>query len=178
MDYVSPSRPFTRTSIRILRELKNNLKHEADNREMSLNSLINSILERHILFDRILEHVNAMPLNGPLFTGMLESVPVERMEELGRNLGPKLIKETFAFLGLNYDLENLIKSYFEPLSLYSGWYRFNVSGSDRDRRLLFEHQHGFKWSIFLKQYISGIIKATMGTEPRVMVEEGLIIVYC
>jgi hypothetical protein len=99
------------------------------------------------------------------------------MERIGKELGPKLIKETFAFLGLSYDLESLIKNYFRPLSLFSGWYNFNISGSGRDRRLLFEHRHGPKWSAFLSQYVGGIIKAINGLEPRITVEDGLVVVY-
>ncbi len=178
MENLNPNGKFVRTSIRILGKLKTNLKQEASGREMSLNALINSVLERHVLFDRILNHVNAIPLNGPLFTGMLDGVPVDQLEKMGKDLGPKLIKETFVFLGLSYDLENLIESYFRPLSAYSGWYRFfNVSGSGRGRKLLFEHPHGLKWSIFLKHYLAGIIKAATGTEVRITIEEALVIIY-
>jgi hypothetical protein len=134
--------------------------------------------KKHVSFDRILDHVGAIPLNGPLFSKMLNEVPLEEMEKLGKELGPELIKRTFAFLGLSFDLENLIKSYFGPLSSYSRWYRFNISGSGRNRRLLFEHSHGPKWSAFLGQYIGGIIKSATGIEPRTLVEDSLVVILC
>jgi hypothetical protein len=109
---------------------------------------------------------------------MLDSIQTEEMERLGRELGPRVVKQTFAFLGLNFDLEGLIEHYFQPVSSFSRWYTFNVVGSGANRKLMFEHQYGRKWSAFLKQYIGGIIKSATGTEPRITIDDGLVTGYC
>lgn len=140
------------------------------------NALTVNILEKYISFDRIAEHVGVIPLNSVLFSKMLEDITPEEMEEIGRELGPRLIKGTFAFLDLDYDLDSLIENYFEPLGAFSRWYSFNIAGTYPNRRLLFEHAHGPKWSAFLKNYITSIIKSSTGTEPRVLVSDGLITV--
>jgi hypothetical protein len=159
-------------------QLRTELRSEAKERGVSLNSLINQILEKHVAFDRIVEQMGGIPLSRLLFTGMLDGVSLEEMERLGKELGPKLVKQAFAFLGLSYDLDNLIKRYFAPLSSFSGWYSFNVSGSGRDRKLLFAHRYGIKWSTFLAQYIGGIIKVAISREPRTDIEDNLVTVYC
>jgi hypothetical protein len=80
-------------------------------------------------------------------------------------------------LSLEFDMDGLIEHYFRPLSMYSRWYNFNMAESGSNRRLLFEHSYGPKWSAFLKSYLSGVIKSATGSEPRIMVEEGLITVF-
>jgi hypothetical protein len=165
-------------SFRILVEVMAGLKRVAEQRAISVNSLIGQILVKFLFFDRIAEHVEAVPLNKLLFTGMLDLIEIGEMERLGRELGPKLIKKTFAFLSLEFDIDGLIRNYFLPVATYSRWYSFSVAGSGANRRLLFEHEYGPKWSAFLKQYIAGIIKSATGSESRITVDEGLITVFC
>jgi len=109
---------------------------------------------------------------------MLGSIQIEEMERIGKELGPKVVKQAFSFLGLSFDLEGLIEHYFQPVSSYSRWYSFNVVGSGTNRKLMFEHQYGWKWSTFLKQYIGGIIKSATGTEPKIVIDEGLVTAFC
>ena len=56
---------------------------------------------------------------------------------------------------------------------YSGWYRFNVIGSNPDK-LLLEHEYGPNWSVFLKQYNAALIKSVAGVEPDVKADDSLI----
>jgi hypothetical protein len=143
-------RQFIHFSIRIPINVKDELESEAELQKTNLNSLINQILAKHVSFDRIANHMKVMPLNQYLFSGMLDNVPLEAIEAIGKELGPRNVKRTFAVLGFNYDLDHLIQSYFQPVSSYSGWYTFNIVGKGSDRKLVFEHSHGPKWSAFLK----------------------------
>jgi hypothetical protein len=165
-------------SIRMRRHLKDQLTADARRHKTNLNALINTTLEKHVSFDSISEHVRAIPVNQNLFAAMLESVSEERMEGIGIELGPRLIRNTFLFLNIKYDLDNLIEHYFEPLGSFSGWYNFSSTEGGPNRKLIFEHTHGPKWSAFLKRYIAGIIKAATGVEPRITLEDGLLVAYC
>jgi hypothetical protein len=178
MENPSSNQKFVHVSLRMSRETKAKLKAEAEQRGISFNNLTNQIIQRHVAFDRIVEKVGGIPLSRALFESMLNQVSIEGMEAIGKELGPKLIRQAFKILGFSYDLESLIKTYFEPLSTYSGWYSFSVSRTGQERRLLFEHNHGQKWSAFLGQYVGGIITAAIGREPQVAIEDGLVTVTC
>ena len=165
-------------SLRIPLSVKDSLEKEARRQHMNLNSLASKILTKYTSFDRIAEIVGAVPLNGPLFSTLLEDTPVEHLEQLGKELGSELIKQTFAFLDLTYDVDSLVEHYFEPMSSFSSWYMFTIAGSGQNRRLMFKHSRGTNWSAFLRSYISSIIKAATGVEPRTSVEKDLVTVYC
>ena len=165
------SKSFVHVSVRLPSELRDQLRIEAKRSHNNFNSLINDVLEKHVSFDRITEHVRAVPVNLYLFSEMLRNVPVEQMEAVGKELGPRLIRQTFTFLGIEYDLESLIQYYFEPVGAYSRWYSFNMAGRPPNRKLMFEHQYGRKWSAFLRYYVGGIIKSATGNEPRITVDD-------
>jgi hypothetical protein len=169
---------FVHISLRIPKSTKDNLERQASRQHTNFNSLASKILLKGASYDTIAEHVNAVTINGLLFTGMLEDAQTEHLEQLGKVLGPKLIKQTFAFLGLEFDLDGLIRYYFDPVSSFSRWYSFSVIGSGSNRKLMFQHQHRSKWSAFLRAYISAIVKAATGIEPRITSDEGLVIAYC
>jgi hypothetical protein len=178
MDDLREHQEFIHVSLRLPKTLKISLEKQAKRQHTSFNSLASGILVKGASYDTIAEKLSAVTINGLLFAGMLEDASTEHLEQLGKNLGPKLIKQTFAFLDLQHDIEGLIRFYFEPVSSFSGWYSFTVAGSGTNRRLMFQHPHGTKWSVFLKAYISSIIKASSGTEPRVVADESLVTVYC
>jgi hypothetical protein len=178
MDNLTNHVKFIHVSIRIPVSVKARIDKDAEHQHTTFNSLTSRILEKYTTFDTIAEHVNAIPVNALLFAGILEDAYVEHLERLGKELGPKLIKPTLVFLGLQYDIEGLIRNYFEPMSSCSRWYSFAVIGSGPNRKLMFERPHGPKWSAFLKAYISGIIKAATGIEPRVTADDSLVTVYC
>lgn len=174
---LSQRRKTAHISFRVESELKAELEKEAKQRNMNLNSLINYILSRHVSFDRIVETLEAIPLSRPLFTALLENTDIAEMERIGREFGPKVVRRTFTFLNLNYDLDGLIEHYFQPLSTYSRWYSFNTTGQGANRKLMFQHSYGPKWTAFLRQYLGGIIKSATGIEPRIVVEEELVTIH-
>jgi len=140
--------------------------------------LATRILMKYMRFDRLTEHLDALPVNGRLFAGLLEDSSIERLERMGSVLGSELIKETFVFLGTEYDVDGLITHYFEPISAFSNWYTFSVVGGATSRRLMFKHPHGPKWSAFLKAYITSIIKAASGVEPRGTADDHIVVINC
>ncbi len=168
---------FDHISLRVDHEIKTQIEKDAKKRKINLNSLINLILTKYVSFDSLIEQSEAVPLNKSLFMSILESIETEEMERIGKELGPVAVRQTFAFQGLNFDLEGLIEHYFQPVSSFTKCYTFNVVGTGASRRLMFQHQYGRKWSAFLKQYIGGMIKSATHTEPRIAIEDGLVIVY-
>jgi hypothetical protein len=165
-------------SVRIPAPLRNRLKKEAKLRHVTLNSLIISILAKYDSFDKILEGTKAIPLSGAFFEELLEITSIEQMENIAKKLGAKVVRQSFAFQGIDFNLDNLIKFYFEPLSEHSGWYQFNTRFEGASRKLVFTHTHGPKWTAFLKQYYAAIIYSATGSEPEVTLEDEVLTFTC
>ncbi len=165
---------FIHVSLRVPAGLRNQLNDEAKHRNITLNSLINAVLSKYLAFDKIVESTKAIPLSGAFFRELLEITSTEQMENIGEKLGPMVVRQSFAFLDIDFNLDNLIKYYFEPLSVHSGWYMFNNSFEGASRKLMFRHSHGPNWSAFLKRYIANIILSATGSEPEIAIEDGML----
>jgi len=174
----SDSSIFIHVSVRIQVELKNQLNREAKRRHVTLNSLITSILAKYESFDKILEGTKAIPLSGALFEELLEVISTEEIETIAKKLGARVVRQSFASQGIEFNLANLIEFYFEPLSEYSGWYEFNWRFAGASRKLIFTHSHGPKWTAYLKVYYAAIIRSATGVEPNVTVEDGVLTFTC
>lgn len=169
---------FVHISLRISAKLRSRLKRESKRRHLTLNSYINDILARHDLFDKILETMKAIPLSEEFFRSWLQKTSLEDLEEMAKGIGPKVARRSFASRGIEFNLDNLIEFYFEPLSDYSGWYQFEWDFVGASRRLIFTHPHGPKWTAFLSRYYAAIIRSATGAEPDMTVEEGVITFTC
>lgn len=174
---MSESKKYVHVSFRIPVELKSELEKEAKRHIINLNALTIQVLSKYVTFDRIEENLEAISLSKSLFVGMLDKVETSEMEFLGRELGSKLAKQAFAFLNLDFGIEGLIEGYFRPLSLYSNWYNLNVVGVGANRKLLFKHQLGPKWSVFLKAYLAATLESATGKKPTITVTDGLVSVF-
>jgi len=169
---------FVHVSIRVSAKLRNRLNREAKHRHITLNSLINSILEKYDSFDKILQGAKAIPLSEAFFAEILEITPTEEIENIAKKLGAQVVRQSFASQGIEFNLDNLIEFYFEPLSEYSGWYQFNWSSAGTSRKLIFTHSHGPKWTAFLRRYYGGVIRSATGDEPDVTVEGSVLTFTC
>jgi len=169
---------FIHISLRLPERLRNRLKEEADHRKITLNSLINTIISMYVSYNRILEVSEAIPFSGALFQEWLEVTSSDHMEGMAKKLGPSVVRQIFAFQGIDFNLDNLIKYYFEPLSANSGWYLFNTYFEGMSRKVVFRHSHGPKWTAFLKRYIGSIIQSATGTEPEVTIEDETLTFTC
>lgn len=165
---------FVHTSFRIPLRVRIELEDEAKRLGTNLNALGNNVLARHATFDQLTEHVEAVTLARAIFTSMLEKISEEDMADAGRELGSRIAKQTLAFYNIQPSLENLTDSFFRPLGSFSRWYSFNTSGSGQSLKMVFEHAYGPKWTAFLKEYLSGVIKSTTGVEPRIKTEDNLL----
>jgi len=162
------SRRSVHISLRVPSELREELQREGSRRKINFNSLGNRILEKYLSFDRLVEHEHSVVIERKVFLGILEEVPVESLAELGKKLGPQVVKESFEFFGIPLTLDNLISNYFTPIGAFSDNYECNATGSTPNLKLILAHEYGDKWSIFLREYASGIIESILGTKPKVL----------
>jgi hypothetical protein len=174
MQGLNSGKQFVHVSIRIPSDVRSGLDKEARRQGINLNALTNRILAKYLVFDRIVEHEHSIVLDRRIFLPIIEKVTREEFEDLGRKLGPRLVKETFQFFDIEPTVESLISRYFEPMGTYSGRYESNIVRSGPNLKLILEHDYGSKWSGFLAEYTKGVGKSLLGAEPKIEVNDDLV----
>lgn len=136
------------------------LKEHADREDLSSNTLLNKILKRWISFELSIQPLNPIILPSNLFASLLDTVSDEDWEILKQQLIQEVVKSLFSLIYDTSRPEELFK-HLEFMSKYSGWFSLQVfknNGITNIVKLILKHNHGIKWSLFLKEYLQDIIK--------------------
>jgi len=154
-------------SLRIPTDMREELLREAYKQGINFNALGNRIMEKYLSFDRMAERDRSVVMEREVLSAILDKVAVQDLEEIGREFGPRLVKESLFFYGISPTLHDLVTKYFEPAGKYSGRYDFNLVGTSSQPRMVLVHRYGEKWSILLKEYMAGAIESILGGRPRI-----------
>jgi len=156
---INAQKTVTRT-FRIKSELDHVLKSEAERQGVTVNHLLNSILQRYACFDRLARSSNFISLTKHAFHEILKDIPLEHLSQAGETTGLKDIQDVLDMLGLpsNYDsFVHLVRRHFGGPDC-AMW--FNCYSSIQENHVLLHLQHdlGCEWSVYLKNYFLSYLK--------------------
>jgi hypothetical protein len=147
-----------RVTLRLQNDILEVLKREAFKKDLTLNAFINKILNKDVTYE---ENVNAI-LNvvfpHDLFLLIMEKLKESDIKELAEQ-GPRIVKKLFNIIGMQYDIEHVIHSYFVVLGKYCNWFEFSFKVSGSKYRLVFSTNSTQKWIQFLQLYIKSILES-------------------
>ncbi len=145
-------------------EIFDAIRKDCQSKGITLNAQINQILKKHILFYRLVEEKRGVILPHQFMAGLVdmcnENQFINLLDEAGGN---KTVPTHFAHNGIPYTMENLIKYFFEGISLWAGAYnKFRYRGDvNNNLSLIMEHDFGIKYSRMLGEVISRFINRTL-----------------
>jgi len=136
------------------------LRQEAERQGISVNALMNLILQKYACFDRLCRGRNVISLTERAFHDIIEGIPLEHLALAGENTGSKDVQDIIDMLGLpsNYDsFVYLVTKHFggADCAMWFNCYRHFHKNSD-----LFHLQHnlGREWSVYLEKYLLSYLK--------------------
>lgn len=148
------------------------LRKDAENDRTSINSKVNSILEKYVGFYKYVELLHSVIIPQTQFQQMLELMDEVKLTEIMKTYGNANVLSVFSNMGTSPTLSGLIKYHFTRSILWSGPYdAFNYYiDSEGYPCLVFEHKFGIKWSRIMAETLSETIRLILGcpTERRVM----------
>lgn len=165
---------FSHLSIRVSSRLRSTLENEARRQQSTLNALVNRVLERYVAFGRIVDYDRSVTLERWSFEEIVEKSSAETLAQIGRSVGPRIVKRDFEFFGMALTLDNLISEHFEPAGAFSERFNLGVSRIDSHQELVLTHDYGRKWSGFLAEYYDKAIESVLGARPIIEVEDDFV----
>ena len=157
-----------RTTLRTVRltvSLDELLRKDAGDKNMNVNALIYSVLEKYAEWDRSTEHFGFIEIQGEIFGRILELCEDDKLAVIAQELGARIPKETSFFWFKEANLESLLKSY-SLFSKYSQLYHFQIKVQEEHYTLIFSHKLGEKWSRYLQYSVGKAIKSVTGVVPE------------
>jgi hypothetical protein len=148
-------------TFRIKAEWDDILKEEAERQGVSVNHLVNSILQKYASCDRLSRNGNFVLLSKHVFNEILKYITLESLAQAGENTGQKDMQDILDMLGLPSDHESfthLVTKHFGGPDC-AMWFNCYQSVQENRTFLHFQHDLGRGWSVFLQHYFLSYLKS-------------------
>ncbi len=141
----------TRT-FRLDENLHKMLEDEAAKEKITVNSLLSRIIWNYQRRCQMCLHYNLMLVDPMVFKAFLDNMSEENIEQMGTSLGPVVLKENLARIGLSLNKKGVETVLVETLGEWTRWYDADVTETNDGKSYYLHHTLGRKWSIFLKSF--------------------------
>jgi len=187
---ISQSKRTRSVTFRLDSSVIDELQTEADNREISLNVLVNQVLKRYSEWDRFENKIGMMPVPKVILSSL-----IDRAISVAKNSGIKdidryrddiikqaaqlafgLMKDSVLFMKRQYNLW-VVLAVLEEYMKVSGIKADHKLEGSRKHVFIIQHELGENWSLFTKELLSLIfqnlanVRADISTTPNTTVAE-------
>jgi len=187
---LSQSRKSRSVTFRLDSSVIDELQAEADNREISLNVLINQVLKRYSEWDRFENKIGMMPVPKVILSSLIDKAisvaessgikDVNRYRDeiikQAAQLAFGLMKDSVLFMKRQYNLWVVLAVLEEYMKVSGIKADHKIEGS-RKHVFVIQHELGENWSLFTKELLSLIfqnlanVRAEISTTPNTTVAE-------
>lgn len=103
------TRTTTTMTFRVYENLIRKLKDEAEDREISLNTLVNQIFRRYVEWDSYERKVGMIPIAKPIVIQLFENISEDKIVEIATDVGRRSIKDIALFMKHSIDIDSFLK---------------------------------------------------------------------
>jgi hypothetical protein len=187
---VSQSKKTRSVTFRLDSSVIDELQAEADNREISLNVLVNQVLKRYSEWDRFENKIGMMPVPKVILSSLIDKAisvakssgikDVDRYRDdiikQAAQLAFGLMKDSVLFMKRQYNLW-VVLSVLEEYMKVSGIKADHKLEGSRKHVFIIQHELGENWSLFTKELLALIfqnlanVKADINTTSNTTVAE-------
>jgi hypothetical protein len=156
----------TRT-FRISEESFNAVEQDALLHNVSVNTLVNQVLETYAIHERFMAKFGMMRMTKSTFRRVLEKIPADEVPkaamEHSKELGIPLVVSRYGEFGLTTLLDGL-----QLMMTYGGWGQYQETESSQGKRVItLMHDMGQIGSIYLHSFVKYWFEA-IGKEPKII----------
>lgn len=186
----SQSRKSRSVTFRLDSNVIDELQTEADNREISLNVLVNQVLKRYAEWDRYENKIGMMPVPRMILSNLIDkSISIAKssgVKDVDRyrdeiikeaaELAFTLMKDSVLFMKKQYNLW-VVLSVLEEYLKVSGIKSDHKLEGSRKHVFIIQHELGENWSLFTKDLLALIfeklanVKAEINVTPNTTIAE-------
>jgi uncharacterized protein (DUF1778 family) len=158
-------------SFRINKEYDDALRAEAEEKKVSMNTLVNQIFADYVDWNKYVKRFGTIMLSREAFKLLLDNLDNDKITTLAIDIATKAPKEFILFKWKEIDLSHVIgfiKMFFDHCGY--GQYDYQVTES-KVNKFSIRHELGKKGSIFLKAYLESVVKDTLGVECQSIITD-------
>ncbi len=158
-------------SFRINKEYDEALRAEAEEKKVSMNTLVNQIFGEYVDWNKYVKRFGTIILSREAFKLLLESLDDDKIRTLAVDIATKAPREFILFKWKEIYQSHVIgfiKMFFDHCGY--GQYDHQVTES-KVNKFSIRHELGKKGSIFLKIYVETVIRDTLGIKCQSIITD-------
>lgn len=147
------------------------LKSEAERKEISLNSLVNTLIMSYLKWGRFLERHGGLSFMEASFAALVNEIDDPSIfERAGREAGLRTPRRLLLMLGLPINRKKVLQV-FDLICEFSLSYRFSHKIINNEDHFLLTHNLSRKWSVWFSAYVQSMFEDLLGIEVSVKADD-------
>jgi len=169
---ISNHKRTTTLSLRIESELYEKLKHESDVNTISINSLVISMIQKHIAWDIFAKEIGFTPISKKTLSILCEQIPEKKLNEIAKDTGFGIMTELILLMFGKIDFNTIIEAIKIQSSL-QGMVNHRIT-SNEEHIITIHHGVSQKFGNFLAEIFMttaeehGIIFRKLNSQPQIL----------
>jgi hypothetical protein len=130
------------------------LRKESENKEISLNNLVNQILRQYTRWNLFQSRVGMIPLAKPVLCAIFDKMDESDINDLASNVGKDAIRDIILFMEGRVDVDSFL-SWFE-LRMKNSFVEVNHVENGATHTFIMKHELGYNWSLYHQKLLIAI----------------------
>jgi len=163
MSFSSNTKTVTR-SIRIKEESEKIIEEEADRVGTTVNSLVSTLVDQYVDSLRFFKSAEMISMRSDIIMGLLDSFSDDEIAIFSYQKGSLWVKDDLMQRGMKVNYDNLLWYINQILGQSNRWFRYDFHEEGNTDFLHLSHNYGRKWSVFISNFLAGIIFEVIGVK--------------
>jgi hypothetical protein len=144
-------------TFRVHENLLRKLKEDAEDHEISLNTLVNQIFRRYVEWDSYEPKIGMIPIAKPIVIQLFENISEDKIVEIATKVGRSAVKDIALFMKHRIDIDSFL-DWFETRMKTTSVEISHEKLDDKRHSYIIRHGLGKNWSIFHKTIFESILQ--------------------
>jgi hypothetical protein len=166
--------PSTTRTLRIKKESDLILEREAERHGLSVNALVSNLVDRYVNSLRYFQSGGMLSMSNETLLELLSHISDEDISDTAYRHGSVKIRDSLMQRGMKLNYDNVVWYINQILGQYNGWFRCDHNREMRMDTLHLSHSYGYKWSIFISNYVKSILIDVIGLKTNTVVSNNAV----
>jgi predicted DNA binding CopG/RHH family protein len=164
---------FKTITFRLNKRIMENVRIEAENRIINVNTLVNQILKRFVEMDRFEPISGMIHIPRPVVTEIFNKKSDKEIINMANSIGKNAIYNTILFIKGDRDLNTFLSWIESEMNNHSLNVRHTIDG--KIHKYIIKHDLGYKFSLYYKIIIESIFKDSLGESIDFTISDELLL---
>ena len=155
------TRPIT---FRLPEELIEEIRKEAEDVQISLNTLVNQVFNRYVRWERHGNKIGLIPMTRPFLKRAVQHLPEGKLKQIAHNSSKDALKELVYITKGSFTLDSFLSVFNEWLRASFMTHKYEYDGGGH--HYIIHHDLGEKWSFYLSELLTAICKDLGNGKPE------------